>query len=355
MFFLTLSIYCFLKSIEKGGLGWVLVSSFVVVLTLFSKYSTWTMLLVLPLIVFVYQTGEKLVRLRRVSAAVAVIACVLFAVVFLAKYGVFLEQINMLRTYQWGGLKRWQEGYISTFFFQVHPFISILALFAIYKAVREKDRRFLIPGWFVIFVFLLQIQRIRYILPLFPLFTLMASYGLNAIEDKEVKRFAGFCVVSSSIVILLAVYLPFFNKTSMANLQHAGRFLNTLENEAAEVYVLPQIDSSGNIEAAIPILDLYTNKRLFYNQGIELLNPGEDIIEKSSLRFTWSFKTPGFYSERINEASPLVIISSKKITKPPIDTDNLKKREEFVKATDAFKYKTFVTIYKYTNLSRTDQ
>lgn len=50
-------------------------------------------------------------------------------------------------------LTRWQEGYTSSFFFQIHPFITITALYGIYLSKRNRDLRFLIAACFVGFVF----------------------------------------------------------------------------------------------------------------------------------------------------------------------------------------------------------
>jgi hypothetical protein len=47
----------------------------------------------------------------------------------------------------------------------------------------------------------------------------------------------------------------------MSNLKNAGIFLNTLQTEAVEVYCLPQAHSRGNTSVAVPILDLYTDKK----------------------------------------------------------------------------------------------
>lgn len=358
MFLLTLSVYTFLKAIEKGGLLWIAISSFTVCFTIFAKYSTWLMLSVIIVISCTYQPkGTKITFYR--TALIILIVGLLSGVMFFLKYNLFQEQITLLRSYQWSGLSRWQEGFVSTFLFQTHLLISISALFAIYVAIKNRDRRFLIAGWFAVFVIFLQIERIRYILPLFPLFTLMASYGLNEIKDKEVKRFIGFCIVTSSLAILLGGFFPFLNKTSMANLQNAGKYLDTLNCEAIEIYTLPQRESTGNTEAAIPILDLFTTRRLLYLQE-QSFSPGDERIKKSSLRFTWEFKRPGFYSGNgTNRTNPIAIISSEIIDEPPQEIiqnmKSIKILKRFVVSSGVFRYKTFVTVFGGDCLSRTEQ
>jgi uncharacterized membrane protein (GlpM family) len=162
-------------------------------------------------------------------------------------------------------------------------------------AAREKDTRFLVAGWFVVIVLLLQIKRIRYIIPLFPLFALMASYGLNEIRDKGMKKFVSLCIVASSLVIAYGAYLPFLNRTSFANLKQAGRYLDTLDCAYVEVHALPQKSSSGSTFTAIPILDYHTEKTLVSPQEWPTRRGEENT--RSSLRFTWEMTKPGFYSQ----------------------------------------------------------
>ncbi len=359
MFLLTLAVYTFLKAIEKGGLLWIALASFAIFLTIFAKYSTWLMLSIIIVISCTYQPKGTKITFYRTALIILLIVGLLSGVMFFLKYNLFQEQIALLRTYQWSGLSRWQEGFVSTFLFQTHFLISISALFAIYVAIKNRDRRFLIAGWFAVFVIFLQIERIRYILPLFPLFTLMASYGLNEIKDKEVKRFIGFCIVTSSLAILLGGFFPFLNKTSMANLQNAGKYLDTLNCEAIEIYTLPQRESTGNTEAAIPILDLFTTRRLLYLQE-QLFSPGDERIKKSSLRFTWEFKRPGFYSGNgTNRTNPIAIISSEIIDEPPQEIiqnmKSIKILKKFVVSSGVFRYKTFVAVFGGDCLSRTEQ
>ncbi|TAN45341.1 MAG: glycosyltransferase family 39 protein [Nitrospirae bacterium] len=353
MFFLTLSIYTFTKAIEKGGLVWPGTASAAVFLTTFSKYSTWPMLSVLAVISCVSLRG----RTREVAGRTAVIAgltAVLCGMFFLAKLDVLFEQLDMLKAYQWPGLLRWQEGYISTFLFQTHPFVTALSLFGAFAAFKNKDRRFLVAAWFVLLVVVFRMNRVRYVLPMLPLFTLMASYGLCVVKDGRLARFIAYSAAASSLVILFCAYLPFLDGMSAANLKDAGVYLDSLPCESVEVYALPQPVSDGNTEAAVPVLDLFTSKRLVY-RGAKPGLPAKDGIEKSSLRFTWELKMPDFYSGTDKDAGlPLVVISGEAAAAAasPEMRDYAASRglktgpaAVFLKSSGVFRYKTFVTIF----------
>ena len=350
MFFLTLSIYTFLHAVEKGGLPWIAAASFALCMAVFSKYSTWLMLSVIPIISVVLGTREPKKIFRR-TCSVFLMAGLFAGAVIVVHYDLFLDQIMILRTYQWSGLSRWQEDFLSTFLFQTHPFVSILALCGIYRAVRKKDIRFFIAAWFAVLVLLLQIKRIRYIIPLFPLFCLMASYGLHLIKDKGIKQYISLCIVASSLVIAYTAYLPFLNTDGMANLTHAGQYLNTLNCDTVEVYALPQESSSGSTFAAIPILDYHTDKKIVSPQEWPG-HPQDGTTQKSSLRFTWETRKPNLYEQGISEKGcALVIISSGALdpaawTFTGRDFNSLKVLKEFGLATEVFKYQTYVTILR---------
>ncbi|MBI5635181.1 MAG: hypothetical protein HZA15_17070, partial [Nitrospirae bacterium] len=285
------------------------------------------------------------------TCSVLLIAGLLAGGVIFVRYDLFRDQIMILRTYQWSGLSRWQEGFLSTFLFQTHPFVTILALCGIYRAVRNKDIRFLIPAWFAVLVLILQIKRIRYIIPLFPLFALMAAYGLQLIKDWSVKQFISLCIAASSLVLVYSAYLPFLNTTGMANLKHAGQYLNTLNCDSVEVYALPQESSSGSTFAAIPILDYHTVKKIVSPQEW----PGhmqDSTTQKSSLRFTWETTKPDLYSQPETDKSCAVVIISGRALDPAAvaftqkDPGPLKALKEFGLTSEVFKYQTFVTIFR---------
>jgi len=121
--------------------------------------------------------------------------------IIIYKFDVISGQMALLNEYQKPGLRRWGENFISTFFFQTHPFVSIAACCSIYAAIKKRDLKYFIILWLVLLVFALQIKRARYTLIVFPMFTLMASYGLQIIKTVEVKRFIVFCALFSSLVV----------------------------------------------------------------------------------------------------------------------------------------------------------
>lgn len=348
MFFVTLSIYAFLHAVEEGGLPWTALASLALYMAVFSKYSTWLMLAVIPIISVIAGTREPKKIFIRTCSVLLITGLLTGALIFL-RYDLIREQIMILGTYQWSGLSRWQEGFLSTFLFQTHPFVTLLAVFGIYRAVRKKDIRFLIAAWFAVLVILLQLKRIRYILPLFPLFSLMSAYGLQLIRDRGIKQFISLCIVASSLVVVYSAYLPFLNNSGMANMQHAGQYLNSLNCDPVEVYALPQEDSSGSTFAVIPILDYYTARNLVSPQEWPG-NPQDSETQKSSLRFTWETRKPDLYKPGISGKDCAVVIISSSALGPGAgafigrEINSLKAIKEFGLISAVFKYQTFVTI-----------
>ncbi|MBI5025813.1 MAG: glycosyltransferase family 39 protein [Nitrospirae bacterium] len=334
MFFLTLSIFAFIKALERGGVMMIMFSSAAIFLTFFSKYSAWLILSVLVVIFLVYLkidfppspspppvkgggTGEKPALLKEGITLVPLplrgglgegkrtilhrgvliisISVVLIGIVCLLKFDVISEQIKLLLSYQKPGLRRWEEGFISTFFFQIHPFITASALYSTYVAFKRKDIKYAIISYLIILIVLLQIKRIRYIITIFPMLTLMASYGLREIRDKEIRRFVVLCIIISSLIIAVFTYLPFVQKISTVNLKYAGEFLDTIDEKNIEVFTLPQKEHVVNPSVSVPILDLFTKKRINYHYDTSF-SPPQKEIEKSPLRFTWEYKNPEYYA-----------------------------------------------------------
>ncbi len=349
MFFLTLSIHAFLNAMEKGGPGWTVFASLAVCMAVFSKYSTWPMLSVLPVIsaVFIKDAPKKI--LGR-SLAVFSLAGLVVGILIVVHYDLFHKQIMILRTYQLAGLERWKEGFLSTFLFQTQAFITVFALYGIYRAVRNKDLRFLVAAWFVVLVLVLQIRRIRYIIPLFPLFGLMAAYGLHLFKDRGVRQYVALSIVASSLAVAYCAYLPFLSSSGMANLKHAGQYLDTLNCDAVEVFALPQKSSSGSTFAAIPILDYHTKKKIATPQDWPHL-PQDGSAETSSLRFTWEMGEPAIYSRPdAGKRCAVAVISSEVIEKAPEELTLIRPRllrelARFDWSSGAFRYQTIVTIF----------
>ena len=270
MFFLTLSVFTYIRALKHGGM-WLCYSSVAVFLAFFSKYSAWLMLSVLPVIFFVYLkiplsskkgiSGMSERTMSHRNALVVLAAALLIGVIFWFKYDIFLGQIKLLLDYQQPGLKRWSESFISTFFFQTHLFIAAAALYSAYAAFKKRDLKYLVIIWLIFLVTILQIKRIRYIIMAFPMLALMASYGLQEIRDKRIVRFMSFYIVVFSIIVAFFAYLPFLNSTSAANIKNAGAFLNSLDASEIEVFTLQAKNHDVKPAVSVPILDLFTAKR----------------------------------------------------------------------------------------------
>ncbi|MEK6744668.1 MAG: glycosyltransferase family 39 protein [Nitrospirota bacterium] len=350
MALITFSLDAFLCAVLIGGRLRALLAVALIVLAIFAKFSTWLMLPVLPVAAFVIARRGDKAAVRRsllVLGASAVVGAALLA----AQYQVIAAQLDLLREYQLPGLGRWRESTLSTFFFQIHPFVTLLAAYGVVTAVRKKEIVFLVPACFVLFVLLLRVERIRYMLPLFPLFALMASHGLRALSgDARVRRFTALSVAGASLVLVLFAYLPFLNNSTMANLRDAGHYLDSLPGEAVEVLVLPQHSSIGNTEAAVPLLDLFTRKRLILRQEPQP-RPSAGKLLTSSLRFTWELKRPGWYAMQDDDSGlPLVVLSSGDEPFPPNAAG-----KRFAADTSTFRYKTVLTVLNRSALAQTAQ
>ena len=358
MFFFMFAVFAFITALDRGGIR-VPIASAALFLVIFSKYSAWLMFSLLIIVVAVrlkqaYRSPEEIpVRRYGLRIIIPILSAALAAgVVMLLKHDVFSSQIGLLLSYQKPGLGRWGESFISTFLFQVHPFISAAAAFSVYSAWKKKDPKYLIIGWCMALIVLLQIKRIRYTIIAFPVFALMAAYGITAIRDIGLKRQLVFSVVACSLIIAVFAYLPFLQQTSAQNLQSAGAFLDTLHGKNVEVVTLPRKDDDVNIAVSVPILDLFTDKRIHFAYcRSDYLNymPHPEKIAVSPLRFTWTYKNPEYYGGDFAPGEPVAVISgeppdmlpetvSKKLIK-------LEHSKSFIVADDIFAHQTFVTVY----------
>ncbi|MHB8809658.1 MAG: ArnT family glycosyltransferase [Desulfobulbaceae bacterium] len=308
MFYLVLAVYCFLWAITSTGYLSLFVSALTLMLASLVKFSTWPMLAILPLCSLVVDSGPWKIRLRRILIILLPAALLLF-VIAASKSAVLARQLELLFAYQRPALLLWDESLFSTFFFQGHPFIPVLAVLALYRAWRRRDRRFLFILSFCLLLFILRIERSRYTIPLLPYITLAAAYGLAAFREIWLRRLAGCLIVSWSLVILYGCYLPFFATTSMMNLKRAGASLDKMGGSSVEVVVLLQEKSAGSTFAAIPLLDLFTEKKIISRQKWPGREPAQ-LSPHSPLLFTWQLDRPDFYQlpgEQV-PLPPLVII-----------------------------------------------
>ncbi|MBI5213116.1 MAG: glycosyltransferase family 39 protein [Nitrospirae bacterium] len=390
MFLLTLSTFTFIKALKSGGI-WLFISSLSIFLTFYSKYSTWLMLSVMAIIFLVYivkcsdksedrsqesedsppthpspSRGEgegwsviadlqtqssKLKTQNYISRGifVALISALLIGTVFWYKFDVFSEQIRLLTSYQKPALKQWGESFVSTFFFQIHPFITAAAIYSAYAAFKKRDSKYLIIGWLIFLVIALQIRRIRYIIMVFPMFALTASYGLYRIKDKEIRNFIVSCIITSSLVISIFAYLPFLKSMNTVNLKHAGEFIDSLGVDNIEVFVLQQKESEINSAVSVPMLDIFTGKGILYHHDPAYFHPPEDMAV-SPLRFTWEYKNPGYYETDGGKSGDAVaVISGDGFSALPFHIAERIKGygnfKTFKTLEGIFQYRTIVTVY----------
>ncbi len=351
MFFLSLSIFSFLKALERGGAGTTVLASCALFLAFFSKYSTWPMLSVLGVAFLIYLKKNPGATLRR-GAWVALLSCLLIGSFLLLKSGVFLEQMKLLLSYQKPGLERWGESFVSTFLFQINPVITFAAVYSLFVAFKKRDVRYIIACWLVVVVFVFQIRRIRYILPVFPLVALMAAYGLRTIAGRTLRTLIAYTIVIASLIIAVFAYLPFALTISAENMKQAGEYLNSLETESVEVATLPLRDPVVNPSVAVPLFDLYTKKEIVYRYQPDQFPPPNDVAT-SALRFTWEYKNPEYYRRSAGQESPVLVVIRGEADGVGNAPEPVGKRMEgrrllrkFAAASDPFRYKTIVEIYR---------
>ena len=355
MFFVTLAIFATLVALRQGGI-YLPVAAMAVVLALLSKYSSWLMLTVLPVIAWAHVSVDR----RAIQRTLAIVSAAVLPVgAFLVwKWGVVAGQLGLLLDYQLPGLGRWGESFVSSFFFQIHPVITLAALFATYVAIRKRDIRFAVVAWPLLLVALLEIRRLRYLIPLLPMLALMAAYGINCIRHAKFRNYAVASTVISAFIVAVFMYDPFFGKTSIANLQQAGRYLDSTAAERVEVVALSQPRTMVNPEVAIPLLDLYTKKEIVYGPTVRYRHD-HSLIENSSLRFTWKLAASRFYrANNIDTAEkiPIVVIFGDARQKIP---DRLKQRmagygpiREWSQTGKVFRYQTIVRVYELEGAER---
>lgn len=366
MFFLMLSIYTLLRALDDGGF-WIGGSSLSIVLTVFSKYSSLLMLTIIPVIFGVYlleiisgkrhdlgdaEKDRQSVMRRTIYrfAALVLLSSAAVILILLSRQDVLREQMELLLTYQKPGLKRWSESFRSTFLFQVHPVITAAAIFSVFTALKRRDVRYIIIIWLVALVVALQVRRIRYLVMVFPMLSLMASYGFSVVKSRFTAGYAATCTVVSSLVFALFAFLPFLQKTSPVNLQEAGVFLDTLDVRNVSVYAFAARESEINPAVAVPVLDYFTMKHIVFAEHEEIQPPAGQI-ETSSLRFTWEYRVPSYYknSGEREEAQAIAVIYGDRDHELPEDIRKkarvFRKKRSFALRDDYYQNQSLVDVY----------
>lgn len=352
MFFLTLAVFATIKAVDSRKFALCIFASMAITLAMLTKYSNWLMLSIIPIIFLVYLQQDWKVLARR-GSAIALGVLLLMVIFLLTKFDLILKQLQILHDFQAPALYRWQESWISTFFFQIHPVITLSALFSIYVAIIKKDTKYLIISWMLMLVFLLEIKRIRYSIAVFPMLAIMGSYGISALRSIETRKFIVSCTAVSAVLITTIAYLPFLENTSTINIMQAGKYLDSINTGNTEVFVLPQIDSSINPSIAIPMLDIFTKKDIVYIDRREHEAPQN--ITELPWRWTWDVQSPLYITNQNSIASKtetVVIIQSRRSQQVPpyIERrlENYHLLKEFSNSSGVFKYRTLVYIYQHT-------
>jgi len=348
MFFLLLAVFTTLKALERGGGGRLALASAVVVLAFWTKYSAWFFLSVLLVVLFVrLKQGQRPVLLR--ALLLIMISLLLIGATLLSMSDVVGTQLDLLQRYQLPGLARWEESRGSTFLFQMHPFIAAAALVSVYAAFKNRDARYAIVLWLPALVMLLGINRIRYILPVFPMLALMAAYGLRQIRCGELQKYLVLCIVASSLALSVLGFRPFLQQTSAVNLQQAGEYLDSLDVSEVEVIALQQRYAAVNPAVSVPLLDLHTAKRLIFRPD-GLVPTGRDV-EKSALRFTWEYRNPKYYAAGAGglRAEAVVVIADDDAQSLPDGMAqgliDYRLSRQFIASENIFGYRTIVKVY----------
>lgn len=382
MCFFTLAVLAVILAFQRESRFFLLAAPFAVTFALLSKYSTWPLLTVLAVVLAArlseirreknesgalpdsypflgtetqrMQTRSALFRAACISGGTAILA----GAVLFSFHTVVADQIKLLLEYQRPGLSRWREGVVSTFLFQVHPFITTAALFSFYPAVLKRDPRYLIICWTVLLLLVLRIERIRYLITAFPLLALMAAYGIREIEGRLQRRFLAYSIVIGALIVAGGAYLPFLKTVSTVNLKEAGEYFDAIGARAVNVYTLPDEMHVLDPAVYVPILDLHTGATIRYHTPRDDAARDDpalrEMISALPLRFTWELRLPSFYkTETIQgrDEAPLIAIISNAADQRL--SQGLKKKlrdyelvKSFASDEHVYQAKSFVTIYR---------
>lgn len=348
MFFLALASWAVVAAIQRGGAGRILLAALAVWLAALSKYSAWLLLTGLPALAIV-QRGRS-PGAARTAAAIAALSAVLLGATLLAGRDVLAAQLALLRSYQAPGLRRWGESFASTFLFQVHPFVSAAAAASLWVAVRRRDPRWLAIAWPVLLLLALRVQRVRYWVPAFPALALMGGLGLQILGAARLRALAVACAVASSLVVALHGDVRFLARTSAVNLKDAGAFLDGLAEGTVEVFTPPAAGAAVNPAVAVPLLDLYTSKRLVYAYA----PPAPEALAAaatSPLRFTWEYVNPPWYAGGgAGDAAVVAVVTGDLQAPLPPElarrVAGLRLVRTFAADEGIFEYRTLVRIYR---------
>jgi hypothetical protein len=351
MFFFTLALLAVVRALERGGTGPALLAAAALVPALLSKYSVWLLASVVPVALLVLRRAGA-PRPLRTGAVMALATGAAMAALLLSRPRVFAGQVALLLGFQAPGLHRWGESFLSTFLFQVHPFVAATALASVGLAVRRRDLRYAIVLWPVLLLVGLQTRRARYLLPTFPMLALMGAYGLQWLRSAQTRRLAAGCAVASSLAVALHGYLPFLAGNSLANLRGAGEYLDTIPEERAEVLAPVPARAEVHPSVAVPLLDLYTRKRIVHLPG-PIADDARASAERSPLRFTWEVRSPGLHAPDADGGPTALVLVADDLRAPlPAEVEGRlaghRLERTFTADDGIFRFRTLVGVYRRT-------
>lgn len=406
MFFLVLALWSLLRAMGRGGWYIPLTGAAVVAVAL-SKYSAWILLSgLVPIFCCALagpgqgqgaggeeagQGGEGVDspgigpgvgavigagvrgggrRQALIRAGLALLPALLVLLpLFWGMREVMAGQIALLLEFQGPALRQgWRESLVSTFFFQTHPLLTAALLYSLYRAWRRRDFRYAAVAWLVVLLLvIMELRRIRYTIPIFPLLALLAGYGLRDLADPVLRRQLVLVIVGSSLLLAWGAFRPFAQSMAERNLQQAGRYLDTLEEERVAVLVLAEEGAIMDPAVTVPLLDLYTRKELwryFLPGQMAAADAGQEEfqarVSRSPLRFTWEMPTAPFYLPVAGAALPsvLVVIKSGPAASAPAEfgekLDLLPEIQRFADDSGIFQHRPQVVIRRLAGAGKGD-
>lgn len=299
MFFFILALFFMTKGVYNGGGIHLMFAGVVTTVFFLTKYSA---ILFIPFFLLILFVKPEIPFNKKAGPLIVIflVACVLFIPFLILYKELIIRQMGILSGFQYSHLGSWQEGYISTFFFQIHPFVTVFAVAGILIGIRNRSVVGTTGILFFLILLLLGVKRIRYTLPLLPVLFVAGGYGLKMLVGKRaVRAHILLIVLTSSFIIYSFGYLPFFKTTAMNNLKLAGEMLNTLPGKRVKV-TAGRPDQQGGLHErgvnpviTIPLLDLFTSKEICNGQRWAT---GDESHKNSSVRFTWELGKPLYYN-----------------------------------------------------------
>ncbi|HYQ48181.1 MAG TPA: phospholipid carrier-dependent glycosyltransferase [Thermodesulfovibrionales bacterium] len=351
MFFIMLAFFTFIRSLRRGGVM-MLAAPLSIFFAFFTKYSAWLLLTVVAVICAVELWSNRRKGLDRPALRGVIVIFASFFLISLAvafSHDEMIRQVQLLLTFQKPGLYRWGESLLSIAVFQLHPVIVLFAAASVYFAIRRKDPFYIIIAWIVLLMIILQIRRLRYLVPAFPMLCLMASYGAIQMKKYLNCRFMAFSAAAFSFVIAFTAFLPFERSTSAQNIKDAAAYIDALDVQTVEVFTPIPRAYIMDTSAVVPLLDLFLHKDIFY-QYDESSFPLPEDVETSAMRFTWTYRNPSYYAGPRPEGKRAVAIVSDAAGYDLPDAvrrraEGFARSRMFTLRDDAYQHQTFITVY----------